>query len=213
MRKETAELVLPILRHGLRVKERLRQQEKCSMSDEQAELKRLFRSSKPAAGAAAADSPDAFLGIRFPLACWLDEIFIVDSDSPWKSDWRDQTMEYTLFGTRERAHEFWNQARLAESRGDADALEVFYLCVQLGFRGDKRDNINALLDWRDAVEGRINQGRAPEWPDKPPELPVPETNASPLHARDRLRWMLLTGAAVLGLAIEVTVFLLVSRLQ
>jgi type VI secretion system protein ImpK len=209
MHKETAEFVLPMLRHGLHVKERLRHQEKCNMSDEQAELKRLFRSSKTAA----ADSPDAFLGIRYPLACWLDEIFIVDSDSPWKNDWRDQTMEYALFGRRERAHEFWNQASLAESRGDADALEVFYLCVQLGFRGDRRDNINALLDWRDAVEGRINQGRALEWPDKPPELPVPETNASPLHASDRLRWMLLTGAAVLGLAIEVTAFLLVSHLQ
>ena len=211
MRKETAEFVLPILRHGLRVKERLRQQEKCSMTDEQAELKRLFRSSKAATSAAAADSPETFLGIGYPLACWLDEIFIVDSDSPWKSDWRDRTMEYALFGTRERAHEFWNQARLAESRGDADALEVFYLCVQLGFRGDKRDNVNALFDWRDAVEARIDHGRAPEWPDKPPDLPVPETNASPLRARERLRWMLLTGAAVLGLAVGVTAFQLVSR--
>jgi len=211
MRKETAELVLPILRHGLRIKERLRHGEKCSMGAEQAELKRLFRFSRGAGSAAAAESPDVFLGVRYPLACWLDEIFIVDSDSPWKSEWREQTMEYALFGTRERAHEFWKQARQAESRGDTDALEVFYLCVMLGFRGEHRESVNALLDWRDAVEGRIDQDRPPEWPEKPPDLPVPETNAAPLRARDRLRWMLLTGAAALGLAVGVAAYLLVSQ--
>jgi type VI secretion system protein ImpK len=211
MRKETAELVLPILRYGLRLKERLRHGEKCTMAAEQAELKRLFRSSKAATNApSTVDSSEVFLGIRYPLACWLDEIFIVDSDSPWKKEWREQTMELALFGTRERAHEFWRQARQAESRGDADAVEVFYLCVMLGFRGDQRENVNALLDWRDAVEGRIDQDRPPEWPAKPSELPVPETNASPLRARDRLRWMLLTAAAVLGLATGWTVYLLIT---
>jgi type VI secretion system protein ImpK len=212
MRKETAELVFPILAQGLRLKERLRRGDKCSLKTEQAELKRLFRLSDSAAGASVAEAPDAFLGIRYPLACWLDEIFIVDSDSPWKAEWREQTLEFALFRRRERAHLFWEQARQAEARGDADALEVFYLCVMLGFRGDLRDNINALLDWREAVEERIVQGQATEWPDKPPELPVWETNVPPLRARERLRWMLISGAAVLGLIIVATVFLIVSRL-
>jgi type VI secretion system protein ImpK len=207
MRRETAELVLPILCHGLRVKDRLRHGEKCTMAAEQAELKRLFRFSK--GKDAVAEVADVFLGIRYPLACWLDEIFIGDSDSPWKTEWREQTMELALFGTRERAHEFWKQARLAESGGDTDALEVFYLCVLLGFRGDKREDINGLLDWRDAVEGRIAQDRPQEWPDKPQELPVPEVNAWPLRARERLRWMLLIGAAVVGLAVEVSWWVLI----
>lgn len=211
MRKETAELVFPIFRHGLRLKERLRRGEKCAMRGEQAELKRLFRISE-AAAAAAAEPSDAFLGVRYPLACWLDEIFIVDSDSPWKAEWRDETMEFGLFRKRDRAHLFWEQARQAEARGDADALEVFYLCVVLGFRGNLRDDVNALLDWREAVEGRIVQGRPVEWPDKPPELPLPETNVPPLRARDRLRWMLLTAAAALGLAILVAAFLAVLKL-
>jgi type VI secretion system protein ImpK len=209
MRKETADFVLPIFCHGLRVKERLRHGEKCDMGEEQAELKRLFRFSK-GADAPAAETADVFLGIHYPLACWLDEIFIVDSDSPWKNDWREQPMELALFGRRERAHVFWKQARQAEARGDTDALEVFYLCVLLGFRGEKRENLNSLLDWRDAVEGRVAQGRPPEWPDKPQELPVPETNASLLRSRERLRWMLVTGAGVLGLAVAVTVWLLMS---
>lgn len=212
MRKETAELVLPILRHGLRIKERLRQNEPCTLAIEQAELKRLFRFSK-SADVGAAEAADVFLGIRYPLACWLDEIFIVDRDSPWKTEWRERPMEVALFGTRERAHEFWKQARLAESQGDIDALEVFYLCVLLGFRGDKREDANGLLDWRDAVEGRFGQGQALEWPQKPQELPVPETNAAPLHARERLRWMLITGAVVVGLAVEASVILLMRQWQ
>ena len=213
MHKETAELVFPIFRHGLRLKERLRRGEKCGLGSEQAELKRLFRVSEGAASAAAAEPPDAFLGVRYPLACWLDEIFIVDSDSPWKKEWNEQKMEYGLFRKNDRAHLFWEQARQAEARSDTDALEVFYLCVMLGFRGDLRDNTNALLDWREAIEERIVQGRPVEWPDKPPERPLPETNVPPLRARDRLRRMLLTAAAALGLAILVTAFLVVFHLR
>ena len=33
----------------------------------------------------------------------------------------------------------WNTVRNAESRSGTDALEVFFLCVMLGFRGDKRE--------------------------------------------------------------------------
>jgi type VI secretion system protein ImpK len=210
MRKETAELVYPIFRHGLRLKERLGRGEKFNMRNEQAELKRLFRFSDGASPGG--ESADAFLGVRYPLACWLDEIFIVDPDSPWKAEWRDETIEFSLFRKRDRAHLFWEQVRQAEARADTDALEVFYLCVMLGFRGDLRDNANALLDWRDTVEGRIAQGRPTEWTDKPPELTLPETNVPPLRASERLRWVLLTGAAVVGLTILVSAFLVALRL-
>ncbi|HTU21200.1 MAG TPA: DotU family type IV/VI secretion system protein [Gemmataceae bacterium] len=208
MRKETAELVHPILRHGLRLKERLRKGEKLDRRGEQAELKRLFR----LGDGSVPDAPDALLGIRYPLACWLDEIFIVDPDSPWKSEWRDETMEFGLFRKRDRAHLFWEQARQVEARGDVDSLEVFYLCVLLGFRGDLRDQPNVLLDWREAAEARILQARPADWPEKPPELPLPETHVPPLRARERLRWMLLGGAALLGLTILVTAALVVARL-
>jgi type VI secretion system protein ImpK len=211
MRKETAELVQPILRHGLRLKERLGRGETLDRRNEQAELKRLFRLAE--GPASAADAPtDAFLGFRYPLACWLDEIFIVDPNSPWKAEWRDETMEFGLFRKRDRAHLFWEQARQAQARGDLEALEVFYLCVLLGFRGDLRDNPNALHDWREAIETRIVQGQPAGWPDKPPELPLPETHVPPLWARERLRWMLLTFAALLGLTIAVTAGLAVARL-
>jgi type VI secretion system protein ImpK len=209
MRKETAELVRPILGQGLRLKERLGRGEKLDWRSEQTELKRLFRLSEAPTVSPAAD---AFLGVRYPLACWLDEMFIVDPDSPWKNEWREETMELGLFRKRDRAHLFWEQARQAEARGDLDALEVFYLCVLLGFRGDLRDRIDALLDWREAVEARIVGGRPGDWPEKPPELPLPETNVPPLRARERLRWMLLGGAALLGLTILVTAALVVARL-
>jgi type VI secretion system protein ImpK len=208
MRKETAELIHPILRQGLRLKERLRQGEKLDRRDEQTELKRLFRLTE----GSVPDAPDAYLGVRYPLACWLDEIFIVDPDSPWKSEWRDETMEFGLFRKRDRAHLFWEQARQVEARGDVDALEVYYLCAMLGFRGDLRDQLNVLLDWREAAEVHIVQARPRDWPEKPAELPLPETHVPPLRTRERLRWMLLSGAALLGLTILVTAALVVVRL-
>lgn len=210
MRSETAEVVLPVFRYGLLIKERLRHGEPCSMSEVQAKLKTLLRKTEQTAQAGGSDTSDVFLGIRYPLACWLDEIFIVDKDSPWKVEWNEQKLEWALFQTNERAWMFKRQARLAESRGDIDALEVFYLCVMLGFRGDWNEDLNGLLDWRDGVQNRIVQDHPSDWPDKLQELPVPETNAFPLVARDRLRLMMLTGAIVVGVAIEVAVWLVLK---
>jgi type VI secretion system protein ImpK len=214
MRPETAELAYPIFRHGLRLLERLRRGEKPDLRHEQVELKKLFQTSRGVLGTPPpADEPGGgYLGPRYPLACWLDEVFILDPQSPWKAEWRDQTLEFALFRRRDRAFLFWEQARQAEARADADALEVFYLCVMLGFRGDLRDNPGGLLDWRDSVEAILGRGRPADWPHKPPELPLPETNVPPLRARDRLRWLLLTGSALVGLTILGTVFVLVYRL-
>jgi type VI secretion system protein ImpK len=216
MRTETAELVSPILRQGLRLQERLRRGEKLDLRQEQAELRKLFQTSRGALGTAPApsteESGDAFLGVRYPLACWLDEVFILDPQSPWKAEWRDQTLEFALFRRRDRSFLFWEQARLAEARGDADALEVFYLCVMLGFRGDLREDPGGLHDWRESVEAILGRGWSADWTGKPPELPLPETNVPPLRAREHLRWLLLTGSALVGLTILGTVFALVYRL-
>lgn len=211
MDKLTAQTVLPVFRHGLLIKEKQRRGEPCKMSEEQAELKRLLRQVEISPQAASPQATDVFLGIRYPLVCWLDEIFIVDDDSPWRGEWKNQILEFDQFGRRNRAYEFWEQARLAEASGDANALEVFYLCVMLGFRGDKREDFNGLLEWKENVKDRIVQGQSFDWPDKPQELPVPPTNAFPLVWRDRLRLMMLTGAVVIGVAIEAAVLLVVLK--
>src|SRR4051794_17453905 len=166
MREEIAEMVYPIFRQGLRLRERLKRGEKLNFADEQAELKRRLRAPHEALAVPAfGGDGDQFLGLRYALTCWVDEGFILDS--PWQKEWTDRKIEESLYGSNERAYKFWEQARRAESRADADALEGFYLCVMLGFRGDLRDEAGQLQDWRESVETQLNQGQAGSWQGPP----------------------------------------------
>src|SRR4051794_28497599 len=160
MRKEIADLVYPVINYALQLKRRVDRGEDVSLSHEQAQLKGLLKGEAAArrwpeyAGDAPAGgfddsgrgSTEYFLGIRYALACWLDEIFILDS--PWKAEWNERSLETALDGHRDRAWKFWAQTRKAEARPEKDALEVFFLCVMLGFRGGLRDGPDALRTWR-----------------------------------------------------------------
>jgi len=162
---------------------------------------------------------DVFRGIRYPIACWLDDTFIFDPDSPWRSDegpvktemeapgvapqqrWKDHTFEWDLFRDRNRAEVFWEQARLAEKNGDIHALEVFYLCVLLGFRGELRNDVQKLQRWKESVGAMLGLDQARDWTDKPQELPGPETNVPPLTAKDRLMWLIIAWIFFLGVSL------------
>jgi type VI secretion system protein ImpK len=211
IREELADVIYPVIRQGLRLKERLKRGEKLSLSEEQGELKRRLRTANESMRwRSYGGDGDQFLGSRYALACWLDEVFILDS--PWREDWNVRKVEEALYGSNDRAFKFWEQARQAQQRGDSDSLEVFYLCMMLGFRGDLRDEIHQLSDWRETFETQLNQGQASDWPEKPPELPLPPTNVPPLRGRERLRWLLLALAVVLGFSIMATTFSVFSRL-
>lgn len=151
------------------------------------------------------DGANRFLGARYALACWLDEIFI--DDSPFASVWANRPLEVAVFGgAAERSWRFWDQAALAERRSGADALEVYYWCVMLGFRGDKGSQSQELADWCHGVHERLRRLQAVE-------LKVPgdrgfATNVPRLRGRARLLRAVKVGSAVaLGL-IPVIVFLL-----
>jgi type VI secretion system protein ImpK len=207
MKRDTADLVHPIFRRGLRILERLRRGEaaKLNMRNEQGGLRKEFKVTGPADAPAANQA----LGIRYPMACWLDERFIMDDDSPWQEEFRQESIEWALFRSVDRAWKFWEQAKLAETEGNADALEVFYLCVMLGFRGDYREDRNKLLDWRDNVAKIISRGWEVEWPDAPPALPIPEADVPPLSGKEKMRTLIVGFGITLGLLIFLTAFYLI----
>src|SRR5262245_24379227 len=116
MREEIADLIYPVITHGLRLKEQLARGEHVPLQPEQAELKGLLMADVEAqrwpeyAGERPDSLPgrrafDTFLGIRYALVCWLDEIFILDS--PWEEEWADSAFEQEFYGSRERAYKFW----------------------------------------------------------------------------------------------------------
>jgi type VI secretion system protein ImpK len=71
---------------------------------------------------------------KYALASWIDDMLI---SSSWhgRDWWESNSLEFALFKTRDRATKFFIKAKEATELPRRDALEVFYLCVILGFRG------------------------------------------------------------------------------
>ncbi len=217
MREEIAELVHPIISSALQLKQRLDRQEDLDLATEQSHLKGLLQnelaskrwaeyggemgsgtqSINLSAMTGRAAEPgrrgsDSFLGIRYALVCWIDELFILDS--PWSRQWNERKLEVALYGTNDRAWAFWEQARRAESRPGSDALEVFFLCVMLGFRGELREDPAKLKAWVDSTQARIAKSQGAEMP-FPPELEAP-IYVPPRHGREKLQRMVLSAAVL-----------------
>jgi type VI secretion system protein ImpK len=212
MREDLAAVVYPVIAHALRLRNRLLRGEQPNIDQEQRELLKLLRTEVearrwPDYGGAGERYGGTFWGSRYALACWLDEVFLNEEirSTPWGIAWNDKKMEVQLYNSNERAWMFWNQAKLASAAGP-DALEVFYLCVMLGFRGEGEDKPADLEAWREELEGRIE--RAPE---EQAGLKV-EFNALPRRGRDRLRGMLLTIVAVLAVLIPAAGYFLIKTL-
>ena len=119
----------PVFEHVLNLLERIEKNEAKSPQDErQSIMNRL-------------SNADAQLGNRqgwdlakYALVAWIDEVLI---NAPWpgKNWWTENSLEFALFRTRECATQFYQKATEAAGLTRRDALEVFYVCVVLGFRG------------------------------------------------------------------------------
>lgn len=72
--------------------------------------------------------------VKYALCCWVDEIFTY---SNWadKDLWKEKYLEKEFFGESVAFHEFFEKAKEASAASHTNALEVYYLCVVLGFRG------------------------------------------------------------------------------
>jgi type VI secretion system protein ImpK len=226
MHEDLATLVHPVLRYGLDLHERLARGEPASLDKEQAALKGLlltdmdagrypdFGGDPATAGVAQGASEMAgfrggsrFLGVRYALACWLDEIFI--GDSPWAAQWNEKKMEVALYGTNDRAWKFWEQAQLAEARFTPDALEAFFLCVILGFRGDLIEDLPKLQTWVSALQARLIKAQAQAW--QPPAEREPPVHVPPLRGPEQLRNAILYMVVVLLIMIPAVAVLVVQR--
>jgi len=210
MRDELAKLVYPTLAYGLKVRDALQKGETLDFDKEQAAFRGLLQTRE-----AARRWPDysgdgeQFLGVRYALTCWIDEIFI--DGTRWAQTWNEKKLETSLYGSNDRAYNFWEQAKIAEARSEIDALEVFYLCMMLGFRGDLTGAPERVLDRRDAWEAQFGQRRARQW-NSPPELP-PRTHVPPLTGRDKFRKALMILGIVVAILIPIGTFSLITAMK
>lgn len=230
MQTELAQLAHSILSYGVELKARLDRGEQLDLGIEQAELKDrllsdyeagrwpeyggdapcergMLNTQSPATAADRTETGRRFLGLRYALVCWLDELFTCHS--PWSAAWNEHKLEVELYGSNDRAWRFWEQAKLAQSRPGADVLEVFFLCVALGFRGELREQPDALQTWVNQAKARLGKVEEPVFPLA--AIGEPPTRVPPLHGRQQLQRMILCGWVLLLSAIPMIAFFLVSH--
>ncbi len=204
MRDETAAFVHTVIRNGIGVKNRLARGEALSLATEQAALERLLSRESDASRYADLSTE---LEIRYALVCWLDEIFILDP--VWGPGWNEHKLEGVMFETNDRAWKFWEKARRAAARSDTDVLEVYYLCVMVGFRGELLEDPEKLRSWSEVTRGQIEKSQGENWV-SPPELDSP-SKVPPLHGLDRLQTMVVRGAVLMLILIPLAAFFVVLQ--
>jgi type VI secretion system protein ImpK len=216
MRPELMELVYPFIAQTLDLAQRLRQSPNgLDLPTEQTALVNLLGNEAELQRLSAVEqitvSPrktERFLGVRYALVSWVDELFIVDS--PWSQLWNERKLEGMIYRTNDRAWRFWEQAQLAMTQEATDALEVFYLCVMLGFRGEYREQPDLLNQWVVEARRRLVPPNGVQW--SQPVGREPPSGAEPLRGANRLALMIVLACVLLLVVIPLATFWLVSRI-
>ena len=168
-----------------------------------AHVKRLLTAAHQDLQATAYPEETARLGV-YAYVAFLDES-ILGSGQPMFSGWSRQPLQEEVFGDHTAGETFFQHLdQLLNSRagrGVADVLEVFQLCLLLGFKGRYRDDPLQLDRYREAIDRKIETVRgvqrslAPDW-----QHPAGETVAGP---RDPVLRSLTVTAGVLLVAVGV----------
>lgn len=183
MRDELAALIDPIIQKVGWLHEAATSEDASLLAQTRAEVReRLLRLHQFELADGRSGSAD-YYGLRYPLVCWIDEL-MTENPSVGRQ-WNENKLEGELYGTNDRAWMFWRQAALAETLARSEDLEVFYLCVNMGFTGQYRTSPDELAAWLHRT--RVRLGVVPEL-----ELPFqhdlpPATDVPPLHGNAVLR--------------------------
>jgi type VI secretion system protein ImpK len=191
MTPKFARVVDPIFLYTLELLERIARRDPVSPQEEQVRLRALI------------DQGDALFGAepewdaaKYALVSWIDEVLV---DTPWDGQdwWSNNVLEVALFNSRLCNEKFYLRAAESSSLSRRDALEVYYVCAVLGFRGLYRDPEQAryliqshslpedLDTWarQAALSIRLGQGRPPL------SRPGPEiAGAPPAQGKSQVVW-------------------------
>lgn len=220
MNDRCSQLAHPVIAYGLELQQRVERGLAPDLTHEQAILKEMLLSEEQHFHADGNDElsyegivvprpgSQRFLGIRYALVCWLDELFTTRSS--WKEAWNEHKLEVELYGSNDRAWKFWEQARLAQTRATTEALQIFYLCVMLGFRGSLADQPEQLGTWLAASRQRLGKVSERDWAMTGES--ASQVSAPPLRGAGRLRQTALTAWVTVLILGPLTAFYVVHRL-
>jgi len=199
-----AQAVDPIFLYVLALLDRISRDVKPKPQEERARIRALIDEAEARLGA----SVEWELA-KYALVSWIDEM-LVDAYWDGREWWSNNVLEIELFNSRECNEKFYVKAQQASTVSGRDALEVFYVCVILGFRGlyhnMEADSVIApslnlpfsLGEWarQTALSVRLGQGREPL---SPPTMEI--RGAPPLRTRSSVVWPWLAAALSITLAI------------
>ena len=205
MTPDFSQAVDPIFGYVLELLDRIENSQSLSPEEERLRIRTLIDQAEASVG----KSPEWKLA-KYGLVSWIDEMLV---DSPWdgREWWSNNVLEMQLFNSRKAFDQFYVHAEEASTLRGKDALEVFYVCVILGFRGLYRDvesgpalaqSLNlpsSLEEWSRQTAHSIRLGL-----DRPP-LSAPgaeKSGAAPLRSASSVVWpwlvtLMLGSAAVL----------------
>jgi type VI secretion system protein ImpK len=227
MHDQIARHVHQVFKYALELKERLERGDRLHFEAEQTKLRGLLVGDSelcylpeyagdasnlslgsPRTPDGATRGPEPFLGIRYALTCWVDEVFVTDSS--WRDQWTAAPLEVALYGgTTLRATRFWEQTKKSEARPGTDGPEVFFWCVMLGFRGEPASAGIDLAQWIEAVRKRVSSGYAHDFP--LPHEKEPPTFVPALRGRDGFRAMLHVAVGFAALVVVAVTCLLLRN--
>ncbi len=119
-------------------------------------------------------SPEDLQAAKYALVAVIDET-ISRSDWTSKSEWYDHPLALEYFGENTAGSEFFNKLEdiRREARKKAGLLEVYYICLSLGFEGKYAFNPNEIVPLTAQVGRELRALRpggadlSPSW--RPPE--------------------------------------------
>ncbi len=149
-----------------------------------AHAKRLLAAADAAARQAGYDGADVKLAV-YAYVAFLDES-VLNSRQPMFADWPRQPLQEEVFGDHMAGETFFLYLRELLGRQDssdlADLLEVFELCLLLGFRGryaaGHSGEVDSLIA---ATDEKIRRIRGSDEPLSPAWMPPPGERAPVAH--------------------------------
>jgi type VI secretion system protein ImpK len=211
MTPEFSRAVDPVIAHVVGLLDRIRDDKPVDVEQERAAIVSLLER-----GGAEVGEGRSWQLAKYALVSWVDEMLV---ETPWSQRdwWSNNVLEVELFNTRLCFEQFFEWGREAGSLERRDALEVYYICVVLGFRGLYRDQKASeqllrarglpltLEGWtkQTALAIEVGQGRQP--------LPPPQrerAGAPPLRSKSMLVWSCFwaVGMATTALVVFVLLF-------
>jgi type VI secretion system protein ImpK len=128
---------------------------------------------------------------KFALAAFVDEVFLT-SNFPLKEEWEKYPLQLEFFGEQLAGNKFYDklESMLRQIEVTSDAVEIYYVCMLLGFKGKyavyEQDKLLATMQrTADALvkSGKIKQIElSPHWLAKDQPVP-PEKKGMPAWAK------------------------------